>query len=860
MESEHKKLGHYEMLGPIGAGGMGEIFAARDTNLGRKVAIKKLPERLAKDRESLSRFTQEARSASALNHPNIVTIHEVGTSDGVPFIVMEYIDGSDLRSHISQGPVGVRKALDVAVQIADGLSAAHERGIVHRDLKPENIMLTRDGYAKILDFGLAKMTSPAAENDQTLPLDIPGTNPGTILGTVGYMSPEQATGRRIDFRSDQFAFGAILYELVTGQAAFQGETTIDTLSAILHHDPPAITRSSSRAPAQLAGIVRRLLEKNPDDRYSSSRDLASELRLLRERLIGEESGVLPVANRLSRRAVAFAVSAALLVALALGTTYYFGTDRLSTSTTPIPTAAVQKRDAQYLAVMRFKDLTGDERGQLVVDGFAEILTTRLARYPALQVIRAPASEDENDPAVVARSTGANLILAGSMMREGDRIRVTWNVTDTSSRREWRDLVEGSTSELFRMQDQVAQEVARQLGLGQLAAQQPLDPAVSQRLYLEAIGHLLRYDRDSSLDSAIGILNQLGQSPSVQAALARAYLHKYQNTRDPRFAAEATTAAERALAADPQNVEVNITLGELRRQTGRYGEAVPYFLSVLSQHPTNTEAVLGLAEAYKASGDPGNAELSYKRAIALQPNYWSVYNKLGAFYYVQGQFTEAIGQFEKVLQLMPDNERGYLNLGAMYQVTGRYAEALKVFQSSVSRHPTAHGYSNLGTCYYFLGRFEDAAVAFEKAVALTPHDCLYQRNLGDALRWTPGRQEEAQRAYERTITVCREAIRVNPSDAAPHISLASALAKSGRSREARSPILRALEVAPKNESAIYEAAVIANIDGSEDEAIARIEQLLRLNYNVADLERDPEFANLRRNGRLRAVIESLRPPR
>ena len=200
MGSTRETLGPYEIIRPIGAGGMGEVFVARDPKLGRKVAIKLLPSRLAGDRDTLSRFTQEARSASALNHPNIVTIHEVGASEGEPFIVMEYIDGRDLRTLISEGPLPVRQVLDIATQIADGLAAAHERGIVHRDLKPENIMLTRDGYVKILDFGLAKVVGPAPEGEHTIQLDMPGTMPGTILGTVGYMSPEQATGKRIDLR------------------------------------------------------------------------------------------------------------------------------------------------------------------------------------------------------------------------------------------------------------------------------------------------------------------------------------------------------------------------------------------------------------------------------------------------------------------------------------------------------------------------------------------------------------------------------------------------------------------------------------------------------------------------------------
>src|ERR1700682_3366822 len=291
MSSVRVQLGQYSILGPLGAGGMGEVSVARDPVLGRRVAIKVLPLRFSADKETLARFTQEARSASALNHPNIVTIHEVGTDGGTPYIVMEHVEGKDLRSYVDDGPLNSRKLLDIAAQIADGLAAAHEQSIVHRDLKPENVMVSKDGFVKILDFGLAKIIRAAPDElDVTSPLEMPGTTPGTILGTVGYMSPEQATGRQLDFRSDQFALGAILYELATGKPAFDGETAIDTLSQILHDDPEPIQKINPRAPAPFCWIVGRLLSKEPKDRYASTRDLAYELRAIRDRVATAASG------------------------------------------------------------------------------------------------------------------------------------------------------------------------------------------------------------------------------------------------------------------------------------------------------------------------------------------------------------------------------------------------------------------------------------------------------------------------------------------------------------------------------------------------------------------------------------------
>lgn len=854
MGSNRETLGHYEVLRPIGSGGMGEVFVARDPKLGRKVAIKMLPARIAAERETLTRFTQEARSASALNHPNIVTIHEVGTDHGTPFIVMEYIDGRDLRSIIQEGPVPVRQVLDIATQIADGLAAAHERGIVHRDLKPENIMLTRDGFVKILDFGLAKIVAPGDEGSGTIQLEAPGTTPGTILGTVGYMAPEQATGKVLDFRADLFAFGAILYELTTGVPAFDGETAIDTLSAILHHTPPSVVKSNARVPVQFSDIIGRLLAKSPEERYSSTRDLARELRLLRERVVAEESGFHRQVPQ--PRKSLYAVIGAVGLAIFLAGAVYVAQDR--TRTAGEKPAAARPAVKQYLAVLSFKDLSGDPNGQLVVDGFAETLTARLAHFPGLQVRRPTGPESGPvDPRKKARELGANLVLTGSMMRDGDRIRVTYTILDARSGREWRDLLEGNVANLFGVQDDVAESVARNLELGPVTTRIALDPAVSQRRYLEAIGHLQRYDSDASLNAAIEILDELGQSPSVQAALARAYLYKFQNTREPALAAAANDAADRAIAADPQSLDVNVVLGDLRRQTGRYKEAVDAFLRVLSQQPNHADAVLGLAETYKASGDFKSAEAQYKRAIELQPSYWGGYNKLGAFYYSQSRFVDAIPQFQKVVELVPDNERGYNNLGAMYQQLGRYDEALEVFRQSIARTPSAQGYSNLGTCHYFLGRYAEAAAAYEKAVELTPTSFLYWRNLGDAYRWVPGREARAREAFERSARLCDEEIRVNPSEPFANAARASTLAKLGRVREARTGILRALELAPSDPAYVYEAAVIANIAGQEDEAVLRLEQAIRLGFNPDDAMRDPEFANLRKSGRLQAVIQANR---
>src|SRR5438874_12112889 len=274
------KLGPYEIQSPLGAGGMGEVYRTRDTRLDREVAIKVLPVGFARDPERLRRFQQEAQAAAALNHPNILAVHDFGEHEGSPYMVTEFLEGETLRERLRPGTLPVRKATEYAEQVARGLAAAHEKGIVHRDLKPENIFVTRDGRVKILDFGLAKLTRPEGTVQSDAATLASQTEPGMVMGTVGYMSPEQAKGQNADHRSDPFSFGAILYELLSGKRAFSDETWVETMSAILKQDPPELTETNRTVPPALERIVRHCLEKNPEERFQSAHDVAFALQSL----------------------------------------------------------------------------------------------------------------------------------------------------------------------------------------------------------------------------------------------------------------------------------------------------------------------------------------------------------------------------------------------------------------------------------------------------------------------------------------------------------------------------------------------------------------------------------------------------
>jgi serine/threonine protein kinase/tetratricopeptide (TPR) repeat protein len=850
METLPQRLGHYDILRPLGSGGMGEVYVAHDPILGRKVAIKILPQRLATDTDALARFTQEAKSASALSHPNIVTIYEIGTDHGTPYIVMEYIDGRDVRSVITEGPQSNRVTIDLAAQIADGLAAAHEHSIIHRDLKPENVMITKDGFVKILDFGLAKLISGEDELANTLQYNVPATTPGTILGTIGYMSPEQATGRKLDFRSDQFALGSILYELATGRPAFERDNAIDVMSAILHDDPPPIRDFNARVPAPLTWVITRLLQKEPAGRYASTRDAAQELKALRDRVNAEGSALdlpkPPALTSRQRRNVGIATAAGIAIALFTGAIVM-----TRTHATQFTAARAAEQPKKYVAVLPFRDLSGDANGQLVGDGFAETVSTRLASLPSVQLIR-PKPQDlgvTDDVQKVGRDLGVTTIVRGSMQRAGDRVRISYAIVDAQSRAQLAaDTVDGAANDLFDVQDKLVTRIAS--FLDPKAAPQrfaTLDANISQQRYLEALGHLRRYDNEESLNAAISTLESLGtSSATVQAALGRAYLAKFIIRRDPQLITKASEFTDRAAAADPLNPDVHVTLGQVALQTGHPEKAVVEFNRALEQQPSNIDAVLGLARASDAQKQDAKAELAYKKAIDLQPKYWSPYNALGIFYLKHNNVAASVALFQRVVQLSPDNLRGYNNLGAAYQILGRYDDAIGMFSRTIDAKPTAQAYSNLGTCYYFLGRYKDAALMFEKAVELAPAHYLYWANLGDAYRWTVAEKDRAQVAYAKAIELGRAELVRDPADGAIRARVAECLAKRGDLKSAGREISEAFVRDGNNEIVLYHAAMIAAIGGENERAGALLTQSIQKGHSRTEIELEPEFAAARKS--------------
>jgi TolB-like protein len=420
------RLGPYEVVGLLGSGSMGEVYRARDPRLEREVAIKVLPEEIA-DRRHLRRFEQEARAAGALNHPNVLAVYDVGTHHGAPYVVSELLEGHTLKVRLANGALPVGKAVDHALQIAHGLAAAHDKGIVHRDLKPDNVFITEDGRVKILDFGLAKLTRPAPlVQGEVQRIATHATESGVVLGTVGFMSPEQVRGETVDHRSDIFSFGAVLYEMLSGVRAFRGDSAVETMNAILKEDPPEVSRTSRISPG-LAGLVRRCLEKRAGDRFHSAHDLALALEAASSGLSGpwpERRPVAAFAASLKRHKRRLLAVAAMVV---VGGALYGG--RVRFPATPVTNAI------DSVAVLPFDNVGGDPDREYLSDGVAETLINGLSRLPNLRVIARSTSfrfrGSDVDPRQVGRDLGVGAVLTGRVSQRGDTLVIGAELVDVA---------------------------------------------------------------------------------------------------------------------------------------------------------------------------------------------------------------------------------------------------------------------------------------------------------------------------------------------------------------------------------------------------------------------------------------------
>ncbi|MFQ5526713.1 MAG: protein kinase [Thermoanaerobaculia bacterium] len=860
-------ISHYKILEKLGEGGMGAVYLAEDSRLDRRVALKVLPEEMASDSDRLARFEREAKAVAALNHPNIVTLHTIEEADEIRFLAMEHVEGHDLKDEISRGGVALDRFFEIAVPLADALAAAHEKGIAHRDLKPTNVMVTEEGRVKILDFGLAKRVGGAIdEDDETLTTKTMVTQEGQILGTVAYMSPEQAQGHDVDARSDIFSLGIVLYEMVTGQRPFMGDGKMSVLSAILRAAPVPPTEVKASLPQALNRVLQLCLEKSPDKRFQTARDVCNELRWLRKKVESEAAagasadapaskwaGVGPQAptrvDRSGRFGWTFLVAAGVLVSVLA----FIGIRSMVGTEDGLPAR-------KHLAVLPVSVMAATQGGdqEIFAAGLVETITSKLTQLEgegdSLWVVPFAEVEARSVESVdgARRTFGVNLVVTGSLQRDQDRLRLTLNLVDAESLRQIDSAVLDRRSENFMdLQDQSAIRLARMLGLaigvqGDSALGSRASAPDANELYLRGRGYLLRYDQPSNIETAISLFRSaLDHDPAfveAQASLGEAYWRLYDETRSRIELDRALEASEKAVEMDATASSTHSTLGLIQTATGDHEQAIRSFEAALELEPRSARALEGLARAYEASDRIDEAEQTYRAVITLRPDFWGGYSQLGGFYFRLGRYDESIKPFQTVTELTPDSARGYSNLGGFLYYLDRIEEAREMFVKSIRAEPNYEAYSNLGTIRFVQGAYLEAAGLYEKALAIDPSDYQVYSNLGAALYWS-GDAQKARDAHERAGEMIEELLEVNPKEPFLLASFGLMKALTGQHLESSELVEQALSLAGDSVEVLIVAAETFESIGERKRAVDLVGRALKLGYPLESLEQNPTFRRL-----------------
>jgi serine/threonine protein kinase/tetratricopeptide (TPR) repeat protein len=857
-------MGSYEILSHLGSGGMGEVYRARDAKLRREIALKLLPRDFMRNPGALIRFEREAQVLASLNHPNIVTVYDTGQDGGAVYIAMELVEGKTLDEILTSGPMSIRQILDVAAQVAAGLAVAHKSQIVHRDLKPKNVMVRPDGLVKILDFGLSKLTqlnmSDSGQNSDF-------TVPGILLGTIDYMSPEQASGRPAEFHSDQFSLGSLVYEITTRRRPFQRATGAETLAAIIEDEPKPLRALNPQAPFALETVIRRCMSKEPEGRYESTDDLARELHDIWESTPSRTTQVgSAIGNRKLRgmpmRLQPTLAAAALFAGMGLLAPRL--AERIRTGSQPI-----LMRTNRELVVLPFTNVANDPQNQSFCDGLEEILTSKLSQLEQFQrTFSVVPSTDVLREGIVtvreARQTfGADLAITGSVQRTVDRIRLTINLVDSRTLQQIKSKsIDTEAQDVLALQDGVVLDAVELLDL-KLSSQAKQTLSVggttapsAYDFYTQGRGYLQRYELAQNVDAAISLFQQALEKDRTfalaEAALGEAYWRKYEQTKDAKWAEEARKSATTAIQLNDKLAPVYITLGMIDTGTGRYDEAVQSLQKALQIDSISSDAFREMAKAYERMGKLKEAESTYVNAIAARPGYWGTRNDFGGFYYRLGRYADAQKQFQSVVSLSPDNERGYINLGVIAYTQKHYDEAAKLFEKSAALKPTDFAYANLGTIYYTLGQYDDAARYYEQAIQISAHNSQWWHNLAAAYQLS-GQAQKAQTAFKRTAELAEQQRRVNPRDPRVLIWLADSYSNLNKSKEARQLLEQALALAPNEVENMFQASSIYERLGDRELALQWISKAIKAGYPRDLIEREPTLAQLRLDPRFREII-------
>ena len=621
------KLGPYEIVESIGRGGMGEVYRARDARLGRNVAIKTVAAGALADPAMRERFDREARAVAALSHPNILAIYDVGDCDGIPYVAVELLEGDTLRPHLGTAPLPLSTALDYAVQIGRGLAAAHDRGIVHRDLKPANIFVTRDGQVKLLDFGLA--TEPAREvGDEATRLT--RTETGLVLGTAGYMSPEQARGQHADSRSDIFSFGCVLYEMLADRPAFAGDSRIETLHAVLKEHPPDLTSRRGDVPQSLNRVVRRCLEKAPESRFQTARDLVFALETLTSGSEPTPAAARPGAARRARGTTAAIVAAAAL--LGTGAAWWGWTALRKPAPREVASPVQNPEDrSRLVAVLPFENISGGSEGYFA-QGMTQEVSSQLSKLTALRVISSTAVAQVKDPrsnlSALARELGIGSVVTGTVREQDTKVRVNVELIDAQSGHViWSEQYDREGVDVFAAQSDIAVQVGKALNASVTLEEQarigkrPTSSVAAYELFVRARTAPGKTSGER-LQARIDLLNRaVAIDPNFAAAyseIANAYyfLGAY---GDRSALARGVEAGNTALKIDPELASGYRGLALNLNEMGRLREALPTYLKAVTLNPSYSAGLVDFAHGLATAGRFDESLLYAERARRLNPN-------------------------------------------------------------------------------------------------------------------------------------------------------------------------------------------------------------------------------------------------
>ena len=850
-------ISHYKIIDKLGAGGMGVVYKALDLKLERTVALKFLHTDTAVSDRDKERLLREARAASALDHPNIGVIYGLEESDDRQlYIVMGYYEGETLARRLTRGRISVHESLDLAVQIARGLSAAHARNIIHRDIKPSNIILTADNVAKIVDFGLARViASPSM------------TQSGEISGTVTYMSPEQTLGKPVDQRTDVWALGIVMAEMLAGQNPFARDTPSSVIFAILNQ-PPVL---AGAIPAEVQSIIYRALSKDPDTRYPSCKELLSDLQALPSFAGLAVDGAAPTVSTLTKDLEKYVKQASTPSwgtdasrkpvkrwRLAVGAVFVLlvGSLFLNSSIRDRITGALLSSNERHIAVLPFDNIGNNPANEILAQGLMDSLTSRLSNLEvgkqSLWVVPASVVRGRkvDDPSAALRELDATLVVKGSIERDGQNVRLTVNLINTKTLRQIGSAeLEDRAGDFASLQDEAVSKLAHLMGITVTpemlkATGGNVNPAAYES-YLKALGYLQRYDKPGNLDLAIAALNDAvkadPQFAVAYAELADAYRMRYGLDPSPKWVEEAVANASRAAEIDSHIPAVYVTLARTHALQSKYDLALQEFQQALQLDPHSADALEGLAGTYERMGRFAEAESTFKKSVNLRPDFWGGYNSLGRFYTRRGKYADAIAQFQRVIELTPDNSPAYLNLAAVYLDMGdpkEISSAEQALKKSIELSPSYPAYANLGLLYYNEKRFEDSAAATEKALTFNDKDFHVWSNLLATYEWLK-KDDKAAVALEREQKLVEDAVKDQPQDATAQSELAGLYAKQKMREKALIRIQTALAISPDDPRVLMNVADAYEVLGDRQSALRNVEKALQKGYPLEDLKSDPD---------------------